>query len=102
VSSSCLNTPMCVTLTLNCRRDVRDIYDDFWALKFHPRDTAYKHIFEACTPGKICPNHGYIHQWRVIDLGLGQFFKTGSRLYRKEIQHTLGRIFTRLADGEKC
>ena len=59
------------------RQDVDDLYDDLAHMRVWTDDIRYANILRAPQsppglPGRICPFHNRVHEWRLVDFEHGQ------------------------------
>jgi hypothetical protein len=86
------------------RKDVHEIYDDFARMFVYPDDIRYANILSAPPsppglPGLVCPFHGHVHEWRVIDLERAVETNIKPEYHADWCQGWLERILTHLPYG---
>lgn len=87
------------------RKDVYELYNDLAHYGIESLDIRYDNILSACEEyqddfaGIICPNHGHVHRWRLVDFDHARktdgnfFFTDGSNATWLE------RLFRNLVEG---
>lgn len=95
------NIPVGESLDPSIENDVYDVFNDIARLGIEPMDIRWSNILSARndSPGSVCPNHGHVHCWRLIDFDLCRKSDATTQLI-DGCNHTwLRRLFDNLVEG---
>ncbi|KIJ49081.1 hypothetical protein M422DRAFT_246895 [Sphaerobolus stellatus SS14] len=76
-------------------KDIRDLFDGLGKFGVQHGDLRYNNILEAppYAENVVCPNHGYAHRWRLIDLTYFEVSDFAEHYIQKRHDYNLSNIF---------